>query len=428
MGSQSVGLCVLCCFGFGVYNYPEENGNTRTSTAEYNPPPICPTPITTLWDDPSHELIPVDLFASLSEQDDAPLLRRHTTDSPQFMKVFLTGILGQTRNNTIYNMRVDGSRDLAVKYNGHCVGDDDQAGEFLDPLALETHFLKRVNEGAPEVAIKHYFTSEAVPLPPRGSSRSLYGKLGKRPPTCPLGAAPTHVRLMIMEKIAGTLYRFISNKKRIDLNHAVSMGIQMVRLLRDLHALGIIHGDIHPGNIGVAHRNPPRLIVIDFGAARRPRADIKKGISTRIWCNGYISMWESIYWPPSYRDDMFRMVQMLAIMMHGMEYYDALCAVCNHHSNRADTEHYYDLKSRLNFFNTVIHVPFSDKSHITKEYYLANRPRRDITVQLFDQLLQVVRSPASPTDKPDYDRIENILTHIRNAPSGTDPAHIDIRV
>lgn len=53
------------------------------------------------------------------------------------------------------------------------------------------------------------------------------------------------------------------------LTQVISIGIQGVRHLRDLHRIGYIHGDVKPDNLLFYENNVTRIKLIDFGLSKR---------------------------------------------------------------------------------------------------------------------------------------------------------------
>jgi hypothetical protein len=373
--------------------------NPKKADAEF----VSILPIVSFWDDVSKEVVPVQFFGCSGGS-----LRK---ESDIFMTIKLERILGQTESNTIY---AAGER-FAIKYNAHCVGADGQDGAFSDPLALESDFLNAVNRNAPQVAIRQHYLSPTVAIP---KSTKGFGKLAHAPPKC---RSPAHVRFLVVERVSATLWNLLPGNKAFPVNVVAAMGIQLVRLLRQLHALNIAHGDIHLSNVAVSKRDPAELILIDFGLARRPRSDISRDHTLPIWCHEYISPWESLNWGRSYRDDMFRAIQLLAILLHGKEYGKALGRVCTEDSAPAKKRYFIHLKSKENLFHTTFNV---GDPNMPVKYHIPPSSHRGRQISLFAQLLRVVRMPATPSEKPDYDIIEQILTQLVDAPEGRDPAEL----
>jgi len=60
-----------------------------------------------------------------------------------------------------------------------------------------------------------------------------------------------------------------STKKCFSLACVLSLGIQCVEAIEDLHLAGYLHRDIKPGNYAISKNEPRKIYMLDFGMARR---------------------------------------------------------------------------------------------------------------------------------------------------------------
>lgn len=109
---------------------------------------------------------------------------------------------------------------------------------------------------------------------------------------------------------------------------AIKVGGQMVMLLEKLHALNYIHGDAHYGNFCVHH---DKVVLIDFGRARiidartlREGPKLMNAFEQRIWYSIYLTPWEMQRYTASFRDDVYRVLQGVAILLNGFAYFQLL--------------------------------------------------------------------------------------------------------
>jgi len=73
---------------------------------------------------------------------------------------------------------------------------------------------------------------------------------------------------MIMDYIEGrTLTALLRSERQLQPERALPLFIQMAWGLAHCHALGIVHGDIKPGNI-LVHADGERVVIADFGIAK----------------------------------------------------------------------------------------------------------------------------------------------------------------
>ena len=69
---------------------------------------------------------------------------------------------------------------------------------------------------------------------------------------------------------------------------AISVNIQMLEALQDLHGIGYLHRDIKPLNFTIGHpeaREQRKVYILDFGLARKFLKDnvsLSEGVSTQI--------------------------------------------------------------------------------------------------------------------------------------------------
>ena len=106
---------------------------------------------------------------------------------------------------------------------------------------------------------------------------------------------------------------------------AVNLGLIIARAIQILifvHELGIVHGDIHGGNL--VHSDPANipetLRLIDFGRSRFvidehgrqviPNVDDYDGMAMAQWDEQLLSPWELIGEQTSFRDDLFRLAEL----------------------------------------------------------------------------------------------------------------------
>ena len=84
------------------------------------------------------------------------------------------------------------------------------------------------------------------------------------------------VTFLTMELLRGTsMDRYMRDRGRLTTDEALAFVLQMTAGLEAAHAAGVIHRDFKPGNLvlvpeaGAAPDDPPRLVISDFGLARR---------------------------------------------------------------------------------------------------------------------------------------------------------------
>lgn len=221
---------------------------------------------------------------------------------------------------TVYNV-ID-YPEIVVRYHVHW----DSALSPIDTTVVDFWFLRQL-AGTGLVAKVYYFSA---PLDPNHYDHKRgrlieSGANGKTKTT--LGPKPTDkpgVRYMVMEKVGQSVQSYFRSRvnKCVPFEDAIRMGGQMITLLEKLHAFNFIHGDAHMGNFAIKDN---RLIFIDFGHGRiidRSELSDKHEASTeRCWCHPWLSVWEMHRYQASFRDDVYRVLQGLAMIIHGQGYF-----------------------------------------------------------------------------------------------------------
>ncbi len=354
-----------------------------------------------LWQDRGFEMFPAGIFTGKSKT-----------------KLSLTSLLepiGDTSKSTVYPIAGYGGK-WAVKYTMFCPVDG------LDPVERESTFLKLVNRNAPSVALRHLYTSESIALPDQR------GKISRLHIDCGGGTSLPRVRYIITEKVGLNLHQIGLRNGNQPVHIVAALGIQMIRLVKQLHAMNIVHGDIHPGNVAVSLRKPRNLILIDFGSAMFPLASLREQDFMDdsngeemdpdwVSCHPFLSVWESEGQPASFRDDVYRVVQSMAVLMHGIGYAENMAMFCHPHATVSDTMNYLEVKRKHNLFDTTFRV--SDHTGVENIFSYPIESAKGVNPinirvirNLFEALMAAVRHPESPFDKPDYELIEYLLTQL----------------
>lgn len=203
------------------------------------------------------------------------------------------------------------------------------------PLVYEYAYLKALEPSG--IVPTTYFLSGASSLPsrypisPRGMSKNVrtFEQFKK------LKHANTQVRFMVQEKVGMTLSEFFDELNSYDgpnadvalVRAAITMGEKTLNLLERLHQHGIVHGDIHGGNIALKDphfRLSPNnvdfskldLVLIDFGKAvffpdqvGTPERHEQPDHYLNDW---YLSAWQLENYRESFRDDVIRVMDQMA--------------------------------------------------------------------------------------------------------------------
>ena len=214
-------------------------------------------------------------------------------------------VIGKTAFTAVYSLLEN--PNWAIKYHNYCF---DSIIDPIDTTLVESWFLEKLATAG----ITHkiiYFSRHVEGLPSGGKLPNV---------SCPdnPGVVPV-VRYMITERVGMSVNAFLDKVKTIPFRTVMKIGGQMIELIERLHRFDTIHGDVHGGNF--AFRDG-KVILIDFGRARIVDSDdllvepkLQDLNSIGYWFYPVLSMWETEWFKPSYRDDMFRLVQLVASLV-----------------------------------------------------------------------------------------------------------------
>lgn len=204
----------------------------------------------------------------------------------------------------------------------------------------------------------------------------------------------TTVRFLIMEKVGDSLHgtMAMSLNQRIDLIQVVQLGISSIEAIRRLHeGGGVVHGDIHAGNICLHPTRQHEVVLIDFGKA----FFVDEGIANDSirepfsWVHALFSPWDILGKRPGKRDDVFKVLLTMALVLNGPKFTEWLTSI------ESNSTLSYEWKSQRNFF---ISPEFDFRKEIpeTQGVEIEN---------VFDEILRNVRDIPTPSHRPPYERI-----------------------
>jgi serine/threonine protein kinase len=236
------------------------------------------------------------------------------------------------------------------------------------------------------------------------------------------------IRYMIMEKVGIDLYDLMigSPNNRIPFREAIQYGIKMMELIQKLHSKNIIHGDAHLGNFATRLNDINSLLLIDFGRARYvgPKEIADARYRTDFCTNEEIfhnfnGKWEMMSCKPAFRDDVYRAVEMTAVIMHGPYHFDYLTKL-----SKIDPNRYKEIKNTGNLFNLPQLTYKSTDGDVQEFHELSVKGVSGITEEQALDLIQIRLDRISmeavhedflnPYHRPDYEAIINQFKSILN--------------
>ena len=310
--------------------------------------------------------------------------------------------------------------DKIIKYYAYCF---DPVHDPIDSVVVETYFANRVALLDPSLAVAVDFYS--------GSVRDSYPNNKIKEPYCDpiehengeVEFVDPRIRYLIMPKVGLSLfhYMYISPDQRVDFIKGMKLGGQMIDLLQRLHSLNIMHGDAHISNFAFSDDTNKKLILIDFGRAELLDPKYQSSVDVGTFCTGkpwldvYTGKWEMQSCKPSFRDDVYRAVQMIAMAIHGMPHYELLQRYILS-SEIEMMKKYKEIKETAMFWEFgYLHINVARGHLQTVREHLATISQ-----------LTIEDHPEAPYTKPNYDGIKHHFKAIISTLTGTaiDDPHI----
>lgn len=354
------------------------------------------------WNKWDTEILPSHLFQESAESKFRPVSIKRVVYRSE--KTFVALLGGKFKN-------------FAIKYTLFCVPvKADARNRFRDPIITEVFFLHLLR--GKEITNDILYYSRMMPVPDVGGR-------GKLNPSVCENNQPAMVRYMVTSKTGGNLLAIMRSQTSgvFPFARAVEYGKQLLKLIESLHSYSIIHGDIHLENIVLDGKH---MRLIDFKHADRinPNRDFSRGENLpsemheadravgNILCDPYWSQWEMRLKRPSFRDDVYRALLVMANMIHGDLFTIVIERMCE---NIENLDAYIQLKESDNFF----HLPrVNIQAHgggyqyrLSVERALSHegssRHSTDV-IKHFAALLDEVRGLPIGS-QPDYNRLQAVL-------------------
>ena len=254
-------------------------------------------------------------------------------DECPFGTLELTGTIADTESARIFEALLvlrgsDHQGHVAVKYANNCRSLLTGGAARRHPLFVDAVFLGALSLAG--VAVQSMYLSAPAPLPPARvpmSSRWESEILDKYYNACV--RAGTTLRFLVMEKAGPSVNEYL--RSFVNETHswpalakrAIELTISTIRLLKKLHDNGIVHGDVHGGNILFAYpyrdssEVPPEdnsLVFVDFEYAVFFRATRRHPIEQprpAALNPALLSPWQLAGQRMGRRDDLYRALDML---------------------------------------------------------------------------------------------------------------------
>jgi hypothetical protein len=264
-----------------------------------------------------------------------------------------------------------------VKYNAYC---GEQGIDPIDTGVVEAFILERLNGYG--ITPEFLYFSRALPMQYM-SEKFDVSSVGLCPVGMIRGGKQPIVRYLITERLGISLRSaLVLHETDITMGEVLRMGIKMVELLERLHSMDIIHGHITldsfaiPTGLGTEsvlelfHQTPWVLVELtrarivdiekDFPEGENTRAVIYDSRRTQL----VVSPWENKCIVASYRDDVFRVLFLMAGVLHGHKFTSLLDRLNQTKKGNRIVDR---LKSFGNFFEFTVPVEDGREIHISLE-------------------------------------------------------------
>lgn len=253
---------------------------------------------------------------------------------------------------------------------------------------------------------------------------------------CSRGSTTAHIRYILMDRAPGlALGARIHHQDRLDVLSATRLLRSIVRALEKIHALNVVHGDLHIDNIIVAEDYSVKLIDFERGRIFNP-TELSSIAKPSCFGNGvqdshletasWRTYWEAQYCPGSIRDDMYKALLIFGGLLFGQAYIDFQESI-------SDTEHATQEQASTMRTIWALHRRFSDTvfnidttgienlpEACSRKFDVANvlpRVSESVHVLVRDKLEAIVRIVLDLDlgDRPEYNAVYSLLSEIESA-------------
>lgn len=313
-------------------------------------------------------------------------------------------LLFQTKTARIFEVRDDPSR--IVKYFHNCRFSDE-----VHPLMRDFIFLRKLENL--HVAPRAHFLSPPVRVPESSTLKSAFGITPAERAAC-AADENGHIRFMVMERARTSLDALARNfnrqGRRLSVRLAIKIMVNTVRAIESIHKRGVIHGDIHWGNVVMMDRGGQRIIeLIDFGNAMF--ADEMKNLPAIIRVPGsynhcFFSHWNLGGYRFSYRDDVYKALLVGAFLINGPKF-ESYCASLES-----------DFTAMMSFKRDSFLFAMPNRDHIAE--MTVDEDTKRVVHTALSNALKLARDVGKIDELPNYD---GILQELMSAVDALEVSH-----
>ena len=384
-------------------------------TSAFSASVTSPCPPSGFWDSAQVDLM-CSQIESCSVKNSSPLINDEDTKVEQVPAWFdseeiiqLGPLLGMSGTSKVFS--IASRPEFAIKYQTFPSKKGYQ--NHHHPVTLDYWFLRRIEKLG--IAPKAIALSDKAEVPSTSLS-NLQAKT-RMNATSASTSTPTiySVRYLIMDRTGPSIHRMLQGQKSraYSLKRAFALGLNLIELLEKLHSEEIVHGDIHHGNICFASSfssEQNALQLIDFGAARFVKISpngVFEIARNRIAIHSMFSPFEMMGFRVSFRDDLFRAIQVTAGLVNGKAYFEYLEHLANQDRKEpapvVDRLKTFTLKNSSSLFE-ILQAGFNPFE--TLDTFVSSRVRENL-----DEVTRMTRNLAQ-NQFPDYYRIKSLFSEI----------------
>jgi serine/threonine protein kinase len=313
-------------------------------------------------------------------------------------------------------MDIYGMPDKVIKYQANCqalLGLQSQLhpilreywiSQFVERESTKWLQLHNPDHVSLQISPRVFFVSPPAVLPMRKTSKTDFSMDSFFRSQCV--AAGSTVRYMIMERTGSNMEDFMSlhneTTNRIEFKLGMKILYQLISRLKVLHSIGVVHGDVHMGNIVRAlGGSRDQFLLIDYGLGsfydpsqplpEEPSLPVGQFVGTSI-----LTHWEMKGYRRSFRDDILRAMMTVGRIMNGPRYIEIVQNAEGQAGGLESLANYYE---KGNLFATPVadgYNPVDDVENLTDEI-------RTIILKKLGDIRKHGQGISGVNMKPDYD-------------------------
>ena len=306
----------------------------------------------------------------------------------EFRVIHVNSTIARTMDSLIMTTRE--LNHTIVKYQSNC-----RYGDDIHPLVRDFLFLQHLeNLGVTPRAL---FLSPPVRVPSEVTRKTDF-RLPQQDRAKCAARSDRHARFMLMENGGVSLAKLARKSSLPSLKNVVWMLSELIKAIEKIHDSGVIHGDVHWGNVVIQRDNAglPQVKLIDFGSALFiDDTEDMPAISHKAWSFNpcFYSHWNIAGYRFGPRDDVFKAIMASAMWLNGVEYEQFCLAL------ESDVAAMMEFK-RDSFLFTVPGLPDRVSSVPTPDWRDDYRIRDSL-----ERVLFLARSVNVVWDRPPYAEI-----------------------